>query len=85
MSELMARLTHRCRRIKVVAADATPGPRRDHHEVLQRIPAARYQTTAELLRDLESLDANGHPIRQDHAPGGRRDEEVDVRGGRRSP
>jgi tetratricopeptide (TPR) repeat protein/tRNA A-37 threonylcarbamoyl transferase component Bud32 len=71
MSELMARLTQPLPPIKVVAPDATPALDAIITKCLQTDPAARYQTTAELLRDLENLDANGHPIRQITLPAAR--------------
>lgn len=63
MSELMARMTQPLPPIKVIAPDATPALDAIITKCLQTDPAARYETTADLLRDLESLDANGHPIR----------------------
>jgi tetratricopeptide (TPR) repeat protein/tRNA A-37 threonylcarbamoyl transferase component Bud32 len=63
MSELMARLTQPLPPIKVVAPDATPALDAIITKCLQTDPARRYQTTTDLLRDLENLDANGHPVR----------------------
>jgi tetratricopeptide (TPR) repeat protein len=71
MSELMARLTQPLPPIKVVAPEATPAIDAIITKCLQLDPADRYQTTAELLKELESLDANGHPIRKGAVAGAR--------------
>lgn len=62
MAELMARLTQPLPPIKVVAPEATAAIDAILTKCLQIDPADRYQTTAELLADLERLDALGNPI-----------------------
>jgi tetratricopeptide (TPR) repeat protein len=63
MSELMARMTKPLPPIGTVAPETPPAVDAIITKCLQIDPAARHQTAADLLKDLESLDGGGHTLR----------------------
>jgi tetratricopeptide (TPR) repeat protein len=62
MSELMGRMTKPMPHVRTAAADAPEALGSVIDRCLQTDPGARYQTTAELVRELEALDEEGRVI-----------------------
>ena len=62
LSDLVSRIEKGPPPLSTVVPDVPPDVERIVNRCLQREPAARYATADELLKDLEGLDSEGHPL-----------------------